>query len=69
MKQIMGITNVLCRAYSKKVKTLSGDAKATYLALIYFEFIFILHLIKQIMGTTNVLCRACNNKMKTLSMA
>lgn len=55
MKQIMGITNVLCRAYSKKVKTLLGDAKSTYLALIYFEFVFLLHLIKQIMGTTNVL--------------
>ena len=43
--------------------------KTTYLALTYFELLFILHMMKQIIGITNVLYRSLQQQDQDFSNA
>jgi hypothetical protein len=46
--------------------SIRGEAKGAYIAMLSFEFVFILHLVAEIMGITDMLCQAMQRKSQDI---
>ncbi|XP_059650144.1 uncharacterized protein LOC132295898 [Cornus florida] len=46
--------------------SIRGEAKGVYLAMLSFEFVFILHLLREMMGITDILCQALQRKTQDI---
>ncbi|XP_059635726.1 uncharacterized protein LOC132277901 [Cornus florida] len=65
---LFGPSRIIIENISKNGPTNSirGEAKGVYLAMLSFEFVFILHLLREMMGITDILCQALQRKTQDI---